>query len=67
MSNNLLSSFGIRQKVRQSLIPERQTIAIFPKEYNIEYEDISFQSKDGLKLKGWWIKGNSDITTSGAS
>ena len=62
MVNNLLSSFGITQKVRQSLTPERQEIAVFPKEYNIEYEDISFQSEDGLNLKGWWIKANSEIT-----
>ncbi len=62
MVNNSLSGFGITQKLRQSLIPERQEIAVFPKKYNIEYEDISFKTEDGLNLKGWWIKGSSEIT-----
>lgn len=28
-----------------------------PKDYGFDYEDVEFLSKDGLKLKAWYIKG----------
>jgi len=62
MLSILLSSCGITSKVRQSLIPERQEVKKFPNSYNIEYDNIIFKTKDSLNLKGWWIKGSSDIT-----
>lgn len=62
MLNIILSSLGITSKVRNSLTSERQEIKIFPKSDDMEYEDISFQTEDGLKLRGWWIKGHKDIT-----
>jgi pimeloyl-ACP methyl ester carboxylesterase len=33
----------------------RQPIVITPKEYGLEYEDVSFKSTDELTLKGWFI------------
>lgn len=58
----IASSCGVYSKVKQSLIPERQKVKNFPAAYKIAYEDISFQTNDSLKLKGWWIEGTSDIT-----
>lgn len=62
MLSIILSSCGVTSKVRQSLIPERQEVKKTPKSYNIEVQDITFQTKDSLSLKGWWIKGANDIT-----
>jgi len=62
MTGLILSSFGITSKVKQSLIPERQEVKKIPESYNIEVQDITFKTKDNLKLNGWWIKGTSDIT-----
>ena len=31
-----------------------------PKEYGLEYEDVSFQASDGVTLRGWLIKGGTD-------
>jgi len=58
----LLSNCGITSKVRNSLTPQRQDVNSFPESYKINYEAISFQTQDSLNLKGWWIKGTSDIT-----
>jgi pimeloyl-ACP methyl ester carboxylesterase len=33
----------------------RQPIVRNPKEYGMDYRDVSFKSTDGLTLKGWWI------------
>ena len=62
MLSIILSSCGVTSKVRKSLIPERQEVRKIPKSYNIIVENISFQTKDSLNLKGWWIKGTNDIT-----
>jgi len=62
MLSIILSSCGVTSKVRQSLIPERQEVKKIPKSYNIEVQNITFQTKDSLSLKGWWIKGTNDIT-----
>jgi len=60
--STLLSSCGVESKVRKSLTPIRQEVKQIPKSYQIDFENISFQTKDGLSLKGWWIKGKNDIT-----
>ena len=62
MLNTVLSRLGITSKVRESLIPERQEVRKIPKSYNIETQEITFQTKDNLSLKGWWIEGIKDIT-----
>lgn len=33
----------------------RQPVTRTPEAYGLAYEDITFQSSDGLVLKGWWI------------
>jgi fermentation-respiration switch protein FrsA (DUF1100 family) len=38
--------------------PKRELIA-FPSDYNIEFEDISFPSRDQVLLNGWFVKGDS--------
>ncbi len=62
MLSIILSSCGVTSKVKQSLIPERQEVNKLPKSFNIKFENIEFETKDNLTLKGWWIKGNKDIT-----
>jgi nicotinamidase-related amidase/alpha/beta superfamily hydrolase len=62
MLSIILSSCGVTSKVRQSLIPERQEVKKIPKSYNIKVKDITFQTKESLSLKGWWIKGTNNIT-----
>lgn len=31
-----------------------------PSNYDLQYEDVSFKTSDGIKLKGWLIKGDED-------
>ena len=31
-----------------------------PKNYGLDYENVTFQANDGIKLKGWLIKGSKD-------
>jgi alpha-beta hydrolase superfamily lysophospholipase len=38
-----------------TLNPKRQPIETTPAEYGMAYEDIEFQSTDGLTIKGWFI------------
>ena len=33
-----------------------------PKDWGFDYEDITFETSDGLKLSGWWIPNGSDKT-----
>lgn len=37
----------------------RQPIVTTPADYGLEYEDVEFQSTDGLTLKGWFIPAES--------
>ena len=37
------------------LYPPRQPVTRTPGDYDLEYEEVAFQSRDGLALKGWWI------------
>ena len=31
-----------------------------PKNYGLEYEDVTFDASDGFRLSGWLIKGDTD-------
>ncbi|WP_048149018.1 alpha/beta hydrolase [Palaeococcus ferrophilus] len=33
-----------------------------PKDLGFDYEDVTFETEDGLKLSGWWIDNGSDKT-----
>jgi dipeptidyl aminopeptidase/acylaminoacyl peptidase len=37
---------------------ERTPIEKNPADYGLKYKDISFKSRDGLTIKGWWIEGS---------
>ncbi len=41
-----------------TLKPKRQPVVAFPSDYGMKYEDVQFQSLEGLTLKGWFIPGN---------
>ncbi len=38
--------------------PPRYPLHILPSKFGANYEDISFETADGIKLRGWFIKGN---------
>ena len=44
----------------KTLHKEKQVLLKTPKDYGLSFENIVFNSRDGLSLKGWWIEGNSD-------
>jgi len=39
---------------------ERTTIDSDPADFGLEYVDVSFPSRDGLILRGWWLEGGDD-------
>jgi dipeptidyl aminopeptidase/acylaminoacyl peptidase len=39
---------------------ERKPIRSNPADFGLEHEDISFSSKDGLTIKGWWIEASNN-------
>lgn len=41
-----------------TLNPKRQPIEFTPANYGLKYEDVEFQSMDGLNLRGWYIPGD---------
>jgi len=41
-----------------TLNPKRQPVVHSPSDYGLAYEDIEFNSLDGLSLKGWFIPGD---------
>lgn len=41
-------------------MPPRTPIFRTPKEYGLDFEEISFTTDDGVKIKGWFIPANSD-------
>lgn len=50
----MISSF-----LAQSLLkPKRHPLKKNPNDYGMDYEDIQFQSLDGVQLKGWFIPGD---------
>ena len=44
----------------KTLHKTRQSLKRTPADYGLAYEEISFYSKEGYLLKGWWIAGKSD-------
>lgn len=40
--------------------PYRQKITITPKDYDMDYEDVEFPALDGVKIRGWLIKGKNN-------
>ena len=39
---------------------ERVPITQHPSDFGLKYEDISFPSRDGLTLRGWWLEAHED-------
>jgi uncharacterized protein len=37
------------------LYARRQPLTRTPADYGLAYEEVTFQSPDGLTLKGWWV------------
>lgn len=46
-----------------SIKPGKWHIEFTPKSFNLKYEDVDFESSDGIKLKGWFLPGNNSIDT----
>jgi len=42
------------------LYPERQPLKKTPHDYGMDYQDVQFQSADGVDLKGWLLPGSAD-------
>ena len=40
--------------------PPRTPILQTPADYGLDFEDVSFQTEDGITIKGWFIPANSD-------
>lgn len=40
--------------------PGKAPVFETPDKYGLEYEDVSFNTKDGVTLSGWIVKGNTD-------
>ena len=45
-----------------SIKPGKWPIEFTPESFNLKYDDVTFESSDGLKLKGWFIPGKSNNT-----
>ena len=43
---------------QMTLNPSRQPIAVTPDDYGLEYEEVEFDSLEGIRLKGWFVPGN---------
>ena len=44
------------------LKPTRHPLTKKPSDYGMEYEDVEFSSRDGVKLKAWYMDAGSDKT-----
>lgn len=52
----LLALIGVSYWLSSLLLyGRRQPLARTPAAYGMAYEEISFRSKDGLVLQGWWL------------
>lgn len=40
--------------------PGKSPVFETPEKYGLDYEDVTFKTKDGLTLSGWLIKGGTD-------
>jgi len=49
-----------RYLAKASLAPMKRPVLKTPADYGMEYEDVSFVSEDGVRLKAWYIEGHSD-------
>ena len=65
LSVSLVVGFSVRQVNlldRQFVFfPERELIRT-PADVGLEYEDVLFSALDGVKLHGWFVRGESDMT-----
>lgn len=43
--------------------PPRYSLYIPPSKFGLRYEDVSFESMDGVRLRGWFIKGAGRLPT----
>ena len=43
---------------QMTLNPSRQPVAVTPSDYGLEYEEVEFESLEGLRLKGWFVPGD---------
>ena len=41
-----------------SIKPGKWPIYSTPESFNLKYENVTLETSDGLKLKGWFIQGN---------
>ena len=46
--------------VYKQTLGEREPIVRTPEEWGASYEDIEYTTSDGIGLKGWWIRAESD-------
>jgi len=46
-----------------SIKPGKWPIEFTPESFNLKYENVSFESSDGLKLKGWFLPSNKSKNT----
>lgn len=46
-----------------SIHPPKFTTPLTPKNFNLDYEDISFETRDNLTIKGWFIPNNNTDKT----
>ena len=47
-----------------SIKPGKWPIEFTPESLNLEYENVTFETSDGLKLKGWFLPSNKSNNTS---
>jgi dipeptidyl aminopeptidase/acylaminoacyl peptidase len=58
----VIAILGISVYAASSLTQfEREPILNTPTDYGLEYVDVSFPSRDGLMLKGWWLGTQDDM------
>jgi hypothetical protein len=53
--NRIKRRFALRAMAKFFSKIERNPVTRTPKELNLEFENVSFKSLDGLNLKGWYI------------
>ncbi len=46
-----------------SIKPGKWPVHFTPESFNLKYEDVAFETSDGLKLKGWFLPGNKSNDT----
>lgn len=40
---------------RKFQFPDKENAGLTPKSFDLAYEDVAFESSDGIPLKGWWV------------